>query len=223
MQLYWKNFMADGLWDTVDNWFEDAAATVAHGSLPGSGDDVTLAAGESGAPTMAAVGVDLGIGSCDIAGIVIDGSGGILSGIFTGEAMNNISGTLGGGTFSGNALTNSGVIAGGTFSGAGLINFGTINGGTFTGSSLTNDATGGISAGTFTGDGLTNAGIITGGTYAPNGTVAFADLIVDGVCTYATGSVSADPGFVAGGGTYAPVITVTGIPVASDILGTGML
>jgi hypothetical protein len=66
-------------------------------------------------------------------------------------------------------------------------------------------------------------GSVSGGTYSPSGSVAFTTLISGGLCTYSHGSCSSDPGFASHGGTYSPIVTVTGIPIQTDILGAGLL
>jgi hypothetical protein len=90
----------------------------------------------------------------------------------------------------------------------------TISGGTFNGE--VRMICGNITGGTFNAPVIheNNKIIITGGTYAPRATVNFT--LVNGVYT-ATGWPS-DVGFARGGGTYAPVITYTGLSQA----GVGM-
>jgi hypothetical protein len=74
-----------------------------------------------------------------------------------------------------------------------------------------------ISGGTFSGSFPKPAdkeNIITGGTYSPPTTATQTG----GVLNYPSASIK-DPGFQYGGGTYAPVITITNFP---DILGAGL-
>ena len=71
MNLYWKNADASGLFDNVANWFEDAAATHNHGTWPTSGDDCSLATGETGHPQITEHIYDLGNGICTIPNLTL--------------------------------------------------------------------------------------------------------------------------------------------------------
>ena len=147
--LYWTNVSTDQAWENPVNWFLDSAASIPALNVPWlDGTDITylaydltLADGEISSPTM------------DI-----------------NEAGLNF----------GTGVTGSCYIAG-------LGNSGTINGGTFTG------------------DSLGNYGAINGGTYSPLGTAALTQS--SGTTFSVSLSVSRDPGFTNGGGTYSPVIT----------------
>ncbi len=149
---------------------------------------------------------------------LVNSNGSISDGTFTGADLINDS-LIVGGTLAGSGFVNNAIISGGTFTSPGLVNDGSISGGAFTGSGLVNS--GSISGGTFTGPGLVNSGSISGGAYAQAANVAcdsFPILLADIVAL-----LTPDPGFADNGGTYAPVVTVTGIPTGSDILGAGLL
>lgn len=185
MLLYWKNVDSNGHWATIGNWFEDAAASVPHGALPGFGDSCTLADGQVYSPDLRDLFVDLGVGVCDIPGILntstieggqftgggFENDGTISGGVFSGPNNSNNAGTITGGVFSGSYFTNTaGEISGGIFSGVGFDNFGTISGGVFSGS------------------GFSNNGTISGGVWLQSGYV-----VVDG--TPVTGSGDSNPGY----------------------------
>ena len=117
--------------------------------------------------------------------------------------------SLSAGSYSGaitvNAVNNAPpAIIGGTYSGiVALTNTGWISGGSFTGT--VNRA---ASAGVLIGK-------ITGGTYSPTVNVPYSSFPSSSQNYYPN-----DPGFLAGGGTFSPNVTITG--VGSDILGAGL-
>jgi hypothetical protein len=164
----------------------------------------------------------------------------INGGYFACDTFVNV-GTIYGGTFSGSGFNNSGTIVDGTFSNTSFVNNysgtgGNINGGTFTATGFDNTsgtiyATQNYVPVLFTGDSFTLGGGSLGqgggtATYAPIGAIAYATLIIAGVLCQnpvGTSGVYGDPGFVTNGCIYAPIITVTGIPISSDIIGAGLL
>ena len=141
-------------------------------------------------------------------------------------------------------------IVGGVFTGDGFINKGDINGGTFTGSftnAASQDWLGRINGGTFTSPSFTieSRSICNGNeigyisynaSYAPEVTVSYADLLTDAnihgvACKVVNYALAIPPSHGWGGvnrwatplGRFEPVIKITGIPTASDILGAGLL
>lgn len=222
IHLYFKPVVVNEFgfcfWTEPLNWFQDATAFVPALNAPWVdevdytylGYDLTLATGATTPSAFAFNFASIGggaTGACDIGGLTIDAM--INGGTFSGENL-YLMGTIYNGLFTGSGFLNGmGWVSGGVFSGEGFHNQNTISGGTFTGSGFINDS-----------------GTITGGTYAPVAQISFSELVVNGLLMSINDLASLlppDPGFVAGGGAYAPTVAVTGIPQASDILGTGLL
>jgi hypothetical protein len=243
--LYWQNISTDNSWNNVINWFTDAGATTQSATVPwiddgvggvtNGGDDLTLATGETGAPTIA-VNIDpnwIGItGACDIDGVTIT-FGTINGGTFSGDGFTNSSfgqgwpgaGGINGGTFSGNGFTlaNNGVVSGGSFSGTGFTSqMGSqIRGGSFSGAGFV--ANYDISGGTFTNADVTfNDGVLTGGDFS--GVTAFKIFggTVYGPTNPATWGSNMD---IEGGDfTNCPFLTLDGATIgASSLTFTGTI
>ena len=159
MQLYWHNADATNAWGNTANWFEDAAATVNHGALPGSGDSAALATGESGTPQIKTF-VNLGSGVCSF-GVNLYHGGTIAGGTWTG----GVSFTTGPGaaTISGGTFT--ALVSGNGDSGHVV----TVTGGAFTYTSVASggaywNVSGGCFSGAFT---LGTGSTISGGYFNP--------------------------------------------------------
>ena len=162
-QLYWQNTTASGLWNDTGNWWEDAAATTAHGAIPTTGDNCAYATGEMGICSVD-VTVPSGIGTVSIGTVCVVTGGQISGGTWTGyDAV--MGGTISGGTFTGSFYMSSGGVGGGTFTGPLSFGYGsvTIQGGTFTyaGLDLSGCGYGTIQGGTWNGTNMVNASSLT--------------------------------------------------------------
>ena len=225
----------DGNWNTVGNWYltlgtgpsccctvPGTPATPA-GRVPAPGDTVMM----YGNATVAAhnnitTGPANWAGPVDWAGSECLLEAGTFSGTITIDLPNapgsGVSVGINGGTYTGtidipyvNSMGvgsgNTGIFSG-TFSSASTVSL--------TGAGSTPTGKVGIFGGTFQGtvtrSGTTN--IISGGTYEPAWNPAFVSPNSLNVSTIPT-----DPGFAQGGGTFAPRVTISGLP---DILGAGM-
>ena len=239
----------DGNWNTVGNWYLTlgsgptscccAIAATPAGRVPESGDSVVM---HGGSLTASQNVISTGPSGGWAGPISWDTTNGVNpscqidAGNYSGtvtiapQSVNGVSATLQsgitGGNFSGtvNLTGNSGNGSASKFQ-AGIFggNFsGTVN---LTGgdSAIPSNTCGyGIFGGTFTGT-VTRTQVqtigdkinyITGGTYEPTCSLAFESP--DSVNPK---GLPTDPGFALGGGSFAPVITLTGLP---DILGTGL-
>jgi len=132
--LYWKKVSVPPIWNSLGNWFTDAAATAQAANVPWvAGDssylayDLAYATGQSGTVTLTDI-VAAAAGSCSL---TCTNSSHVRGGIFTGTFTNNLGRTYGG-TFTG-AFTNNYAVYGGLFTGTFANNY-EVYGGIFTGS-----------------------------------------------------------------------------------------
>jgi len=177
--LYYKNgnYLLDA-WEDVNNWWQDAAATIPALGAPWiqpcfayRNYNLTIATDQppdnyrtvsiSPDPWMYGITTVSGYGTCDIPNILLD-QGVIEDGTFTGDSFWNGFGNIRGGTFTGDTFWNDENISGGTFSGSDFVNSGTIDGGLFLNSGFTNF---------WTNAGYFRLGHISGGTWAGSGFV----------------------------------------------------
>ena len=228
MHLYWKNTTKDGLWSTIANWHEDAAATVLHGSIPSSGDSVSYATGETATLTIDTT-VDLGVGTCDIPGLVINNDATVSGGTFNGPGLTLAYGTIAGGTFTSDVTTND-IITGGTFQGTvTLVNSVTqgaaIAYGVFLGAVVISTdnlgkacVNGGLFIGPVTNDGVINGGIFAPSSFSGTGTLGYSY----GIFWLSLGTLSIGGRIVKGAGP-SPSPGFTEIHGYGDIFGTALL
>lgn len=179
---YWSDDV-DANWETQNNWWNDADKNSQATSLPGSGDDVTWASGETSYALINSA-VSLGAGTCNVdvwvtmtgaissgtftTGFDSDSSSTVSGGVFSGgpHQQAGVNANISGGTFSGDYVWFQGTISGGTFSGSNQIFGCTINGGTFTGTPVLDGSSLAVYGGTFSGTTVTHwGGYIMGGTF----------------------------------------------------------
>lgn len=207
---YWSDDV-DGNWETQNNWWNDAGKTSQATSLPGNGDSVEWATGET---TYALINsaVGLGAGTCSV-DIWIGASGSVSSGTFAGYIDTDTGSDITGGTFTGTQyqqLAFQGDISGGTFSGDGLYLACAVADGTFSGSQMLYSPCI-VSGGTWSGSSLvldTNA-IVNGGTYTVSTVSVYAGADISGGTWSSAITVGEYPGGTISGGTFTTSSTVT--------------
>ena len=202
----------DGNWNNVANWFSSLGTESCCTEVPGTAlgrvpnaatDSVILTSGQFGAQIILTTGPTGGYSGTlqnlpnmvSVTHTDFEFSTGVFSGEFTWHL--NVPGTL--------------VIAGGTFSGE--INNIPVNAPSLAVTIEAGDFTGFFSHAFQLKVGSTGSVIITGGTFTPAANI----MVTGNVVNYS--GIPADPGFALGGGTYAPVLTITNLP---DILGAGL-
>ena len=209
----------DGNWNTVSNWYASLGGQggcccpgrgTPLGRLPQAGDTVILAGSFAGPNTITVGPVGGWAGPLILGGVQFAFAMGIASGTYSGPVTVNSPCTLSGGTFTGAVtVNNGGTISGGKFSNTvALAQTGAlITGGTFTGKVTQSSTTNGISGGTYT-----PFGALPLGNQVYAGPNSVRDAVPYQLPASSISLLPVDPGFAVGGGTYAPVIVITGVP-----------
>ena len=234
---YFKDLAAsDYAWETVANWWTNAACTVAKGSLPIAGDTIYIAGRMDSGPTASIAFAHIHVADPTTGGesFSVDFTNATGQATFNYSSCNN--GTITGNCTFNDSSCNNGTITGNCTFYAYSGNIGTINGAcTFNNSSVNNyDITGactfnGISANNYTITGACTFNGISGNSIGGtiNGACTFNDssynygnlpggyTIQVGKVPYATGAITPD------GITMYPTFYL--VPKATDILGTGLL
>ena len=185
--LYY-NAAVDATWDTLGNWWNDAAFTDPALALPADGDDVYLGAAMSSGPSVSVTLNHIYVADASTGG---------------GSFYVNFSGAIGDATFNDNS-NNYGIVSGDATFNDSSNNYGTVAGNaTFNDSSI-ND--GGFYPGTVTGDATFNdSSINNGGTVTGNATFNDGSFneggTVSGDATFNDGSHN-DSGTVTGDATF---------------------